>query len=103
MLQFPPQKGKPNQNAISAGSVCKGNTNNIMEKEEERKRQEWGGGGSMKKLCVMNAPAIIRHSVTMTLVVDAILDSNFKTIPLIPCSLPRSTLWRNLNRVSIAA
>ena len=43
----------------------------------------------MKKLYankIMNAPAILRHSVTTTLVINAILDSNLKTIPSIPCS-----------------
>ena len=61
-----------------------------------RKRQEWEGGGLMKKnLCVneiKNVTSIIRRSVTMTLLKDAILNSKFKSVPLIPCSWLLSTL-----------
>ena len=55
-----------------------------------RKRQEWGGGGLMKKfLCVneiKNATSFIRRSINTTLPKDDILDSKFKSVPLIPCS-----------------
>ena len=61
-----------------------------------RKRQEWEGGGLMKKnLCVneiKNVTSIIRRSMTMTLLKDAILNSKFKSVPLIPCSWLLSTL-----------
>ena len=64
---------------------CLKNTNH-----RTRKRQEWGGGGLMKNfLCVneiKNTTSIIQRSINTTLPKDDILDSKFKSVPLIPCS-----------------